>query len=390
MLFTKKGYSMQAFDTDRPAVRTIGVTGTHGKGAVAGMLAWMLECAGWQPGFEVGGILDNFGTSEREPAGGWMVVEIDEEDRQQLEAPVDYLICNFLEFEGGAGGEKLARAIGDIIDSLSQNERLKEAFINLDCDGNRRLCERIGLRPTGYAVEHRAEFHGQVLGEAPVEFEAFHRNEALGAFELGLPGRYNVVNALGALAVARRLGVEQAAIRQGLASYAGMQSRLEGASGGGVTIVKERPRPVAVRQAIESLDGRVDKARLLCVFELPRDTPEGLEPSAWARAFSGVDEVLVTTPCGEGSGQGEAFTAALRQAGVEAGRVDQRDQVDESLLELIEPGDRVVFIGTDELFRVADRFLAEVTSRAQTAGPGPEQPRVSSPFADSNDDEEPR
>lgn len=385
---------MQTFDTERPDIRTIGVTGTHGKGAVAGMLAWILECAGWQPGFRVGGVLDNFGSSSRAPSGRWMVVEVDEQDRSQLREPTDYFVCNFLEFERGGGEpDPLAEAIADIIASLAKNERLKEAFINLDCDGNRRLCERIGLRPTGYAVEHRAEFHAHVHGEAdsPIEFQAYHRNEALGEFELGLSGRYNVVNALGALAVARRLGVEREAIVQGLATYAGMQSRLKGASGGGVTIVKERPRAAEeVGRLVDAQRDRVDKGRVWGVLEAHPDVVDASEPKAWARAASGLEDVLVTAGSARDQGRAQAFAATLREAGVEARHLGDETQLHQALLERVEAGDSVIFLGAEQLFRLADRFLAEVTSRAQTSEPRAAQPKVSGPFEVSNDDDESR
>ncbi|MFB6375756.1 MAG: Mur ligase domain-containing protein, partial [Bradymonadaceae bacterium] len=79
--------------------RTIGVTGTHGKGTVSSMIAWILETAGWEPGFVIGGMLENFDTNARDADGDWMVVEIDESDGTHHNFSPDYVVCNFLELD---------------------------------------------------------------------------------------------------------------------------------------------------------------------------------------------------------------------------------------------------------------------------------------------------
>ena len=126
-------------------MRTIGVTGTHGKGTVSSMIAWILECAGWDPGFIIGGMLQNFGTNSRAGAGRWMVVEIDESDGSHANVNVDYVVCNFLEPDH----LNYYRDWDDIIEKmqtfLEENDGLLDVFLNLDCSGNRRLAERLQL-----------------------------------------------------------------------------------------------------------------------------------------------------------------------------------------------------------------------------------------------------
>ena len=375
--------------------RTIGVTGTHGKGTVSSMIAWILECAGMEPGFIIGGMLNNFETNARDAGDEkWMVVEVDESDGSHLNIKPDYVVCNFLELDHLNYYDGLDDIIANMVDFMESNERLKEAFVNLDCDGNRRFCEIVGLRPTGYAVEHRAEFHGKLLGpgQLPIEFEAFHRNESLGAFELNLPGRYNVVNAMGAAAVARRIGVGVDAIREGLKTYSGMENRFTIASGGGVTIVKDYvSHPTGMRKVLQSAQDLVD-GRIISVFKPYRYTLIKYLQEEYGKAFAGSDEVIITKmyAAEEDPIPGiDTMTVVerIRENGLKCTYVENQNTINDYLYEVVKPGDKVIFFGGDDFFRMADEFLAEVTRRAQTSGPGPEQPKVSGPFAEASDND---
>jgi UDP-N-acetylmuramate--alanine ligase len=397
--------------------RTIGVTGTHGKGTVSSMIAWILECAGWEPGFIIGGMLNNFSTNARDArasdqtdasdqisasdqarasdqASGqrWMVVEVDESDGSHLNIKPDYVLCNFMELDHLNYYDGLDDIIANMVDFMESNERLKEVFVNLDCDGNRRLCELVGLRPTGYGVEHRAEFHGELLGpgQLPIEFEAFHRDESLGHCELNLPGRYNVVNAMGAVAVAHRIGVPTEAIREGLKTYKGMENRFTIATGGGVTIVKDYiSHPTGMRKVLQSARDLVD-GRIISVFKPYRYTLIKYLQEEYGKAFEGSDEVIITKmyAADEDPIPGiDTMTVVerIRENELECTYVEDQNDINEYLHEVVEPGDKVIFFGGDDFFRMADTFLAEVTRRAQTSGPGPAQPKVSGPFDEASD-----
>ena len=74
---------------------TVGVTGTHGKGTVSSMITWILDSAGFDPGFIIGGLLNNYGTNSRDGAD-LFVVEVDESDRSHHGVGLDHVVCNFL------------------------------------------------------------------------------------------------------------------------------------------------------------------------------------------------------------------------------------------------------------------------------------------------------
>jgi len=369
--------------------RTIGVTGTHGKGTVSSMIAWILETAGWEPGFVIGGILENFDTNARDADGEWMVVEIDESDGTHHNFSPDYVVCNFLELDHLNYYDDLDDIIGSMVEYIEDNERLKEAFVNLDCDGNRKLVERVDLRPTGYSTNHPSEFRGELLGreQLPIRFEGCRRQTSFGEFELDLPGFYNVVNAMGAIAVCRRIGVDLEAIREGLRTYAGVENRFTISSGGGVTIVKDYvSHPTGIRKVIESARGLAD-GRIITVFKPYRYTLIDYLEDEYGEAFQEADHSVITEmyAADEDPIPGvdtHTVVDSIEDYGVPVTYVPDEEEIEPTLHEGVEPGDVVIFFGGDDFFRMAEQFEAELAQSAEQTAEAAEQPRVDGPLVD--------
>lgn len=370
-----------------PGYRTIGVTGTHGKGTVASMIAWILECAGWEPGFIIGGWLQNFDTNARLGAGEWLVVEIDESDGTHHGVHCDYVICNFLELDHLTHYEGLEDIIATMIRFLESNDRLKEAFVNLDCLGNRQLVTRAALRPTGYARDRSTEFRAEITGsgQLPIPFRAYHRDLVLGDFELNLPGRYNVVNALGALALAWRLGVEERVIAEALKSYESLKDRYSIARGGGVTIVKDyTSHPTGIRQVLHSARD-LTTGRIYSVFKPYHYSMIESLQDQYGSAFDASDEVIVTKMYAAGDdpipGIGtETVVEKIRAQGTKVTYLPKEEKINEYLLQVLAIDDKVIFFGGEDLLEQADHLQAELASRAAQTPPEAEQPRLDGPL----------
>lgn len=369
--------------------RVVGVTGTHGKGTIASMIAWILETAGRDPGFVIGGMLENFDTNARDAEGRTMVVEIDESDGTHHNFRPDYVVCNFLELDHLNYYDGLEDIIGSMVDYFEGNERLKEAFVNLDCDGNRQLVEQVDMRPTGYSTEHRSEFRGELLGkeQLPIEFEAFRRRDSLGEFELDLPGLYNVVNAMAAVAVCLRLDVPVDDIREGLASYKGVENRFTISRGGGVTIVKDYvSHPTGIRKVLESAQNLAG-GRILTVFKPYRYTLIDYLQDEYGEAFQGADEAVITKmyAADEDPIPGvdtELVCEKIRENGIDVTYVPDEADIKETLHQKVRPEDIVIFFGGDDFFQMAEEFEAELAQRVGATTPSAEQPKVDGPLVD--------
>ncbi len=354
------------------------------------MLAWILECAGEDPGFFVHAPSENFDAEQRQGAGNWFIAELVKPD---LDIGADYAVCSFLELDEGLESASGARLLEAAARFLESTPRLKEAFINLDCLGNRELVRRVAMRPTGYGLEHRTEFRGNLCGndDAPLDFVAQHRDREIGEFSLDLDGRHNAVNAMGAIAVAHRIGVAVPVIAQALQSYRGLSRRPQVTRGGGVTLFKgDASRPSAVIQILDSA-ARAAQGRMVGIFEPPPTVKFDAWSGEYADALTRCSQVLVADTARSREGEGrdgwaQSFADDLRDRGVdEVQLATDGASLTERLLELVIQGDSLVFLGDPRFLTQADRVEAALAARAARTPGEEEQPKLDSPLSEGDE-----
>jgi UDP-N-acetylmuramate--alanine ligase len=348
---------------------TVGVTGTHGKGTTAAMITRILDAAGREPGFIIGGMLVNYGLNADAGGGEVMVAEVDESDGSHANVPVTHLVCNYLE----ADHLNYYKDRDDIIESMAAavngNPRLEHLFVNSDCDGNRRLMELVDTSVTTYGVETEADYSASIVGaeQLPIRFRITERGVDAGEFSLPLPGLYNVVNALGAVAVARSLGVDFDAIREGLSDFRGLENRFTIVQAGGVAIVKDyNSHPTAIRKVLESARHLTD-GKLYSVFKPYRYTLTSYLKDEYAKAFEGSHEIVITTmyAANEDPIPGidtEFVVEMLRREGHSVVHLPNVGDVVPYLESVVESGDKVLFFGGDDFFALADDWAERLES----------------------------
>jgi UDP-N-acetylmuramate--alanine ligase len=354
---------------------SVGVTGTHGKGTVSAMITKMLDAAGREPGFIIGGLLLDYNLNARAGKGDVIVAEVDESDGSHANIPTDLLLCNYIE----ADHLNYYKDHLDIIVSMARiieaNGRLRRAFVNIDCDGNRQMLERVTKPVTTYAVERDAEYRAVLLdqGQLPLRFEVFRRGEKLGEVSLPLPGRYNVGNAIGAIAVCDHLGVPFEAMQRGLADFKGLDNRFTIVDADGLFVVKDyNSHPTAIRKVLDSAKD-LAKGRVVSIFKPYRYTLTSYLQDEYATAFEGSSEVIITTmyAANEDPIPGvdtDLVVRKLRERGHLVTHIADQKQIVAHLRASVQPGDKVLFFGGDDFFRMADDWVAERRAAAVARG----------------------
>ena len=260
------------------ARHVIAIAGTHGKTTTTAMTAWILEQAGFQPGFLVGGVPMNFGVSARLGQGKTFVIEADEYDTAFFDKRSKFVhyrprtaVLNNLEFDHA-----------DIFDDLPAIERQFHHLVRTVPSTGRVVVN--GLEDSLARVLHAGcwsevrSFGAAVsdftaLGD-PHDFEVLVHSKKVGQVHWGLTGVHNQLNALAAMAAADHVGVLPEVAGQALASFENVKRRMELRGTvitptGKITVIDDfAHHPTAIRTTLDGLKRRLPaNERILAVFE---------------------------------------------------------------------------------------------------------------------------
>ncbi len=276
----------------------VAVAGTHGKTTVAAMVAWILEHAGLEPGFLIGGVPENFDVSARLTSSRFFVVEADEYDTaffdkrsKFLHYPARTAVLNNLEFDHA-----------DIFPDLAAIETQFHHFVRtlpgsglIVANGADAALARVLARGCYTPVERFGAADGWSAGAASADgFDALWRGQKQGRVSWPLAGAHNQANALAAIAAARHCGVAPAQAIAALGAFAGVKRRME-VRGivNGITVYDDfAHHPTAIASTLEGLRSRVSGERILAVIEPRSHTMKlGMMKDRLAGSLAAADRV---------------------------------------------------------------------------------------------------
>ena len=252
----------------------LAVAGTHGKTSTASMLALILERAGLNPGFLIGGVPTDFGVSARVTKSAHFIIEADEYDTAFFDKRSKFVhywpktaVLNNLEFDHA-----------DIFFDLAQIERQFHHFVRtiprsgrIISNGRDDAIKRVLTLGYWAPLEEFGVASGWAAGPPDEEggFEVAWQGNAVGRVRWSITGQHNRMNALAAIAAARHAGAEASVALGALASFAGVKRRMEvRGSVNGITVYDDfAHHPTAIRASMEGLRTRVGRNRILAVLE---------------------------------------------------------------------------------------------------------------------------
>ena len=335
----------------------LAVAGTHGKTTTTSMLAWVLQCAGLEPGFLVGGVPLDFGVSARlgaarRPVAGAgttghapvFVIEADEYDTAFFDKRSKFVhyrprtaVLNNLEFDHA-----------DIFDDLPAIERQFHHLVRTVPPSGRVVVN--GLEESLARVLHAgcwsevATFGAAVSdftaqGE-PHAFDVLYRDRVVARLEWSLSGVHNQLNALAAIAAAHHVGVSPADAAAALGRFQNVKRRMElRGTVDGITVYDDfAHHPTALRTTLDGLRRRVGNARILAAFEPRSNTMKlGTMKAQLPWALEPADVAFCHT-----AGLDWDAAEALAPMGERARTAGDVNTLVEQITQVAQPGDHIV------------------------------------------------
>lgn len=284
----------------------IAVAGTHGKTTTAGMVTWILEACGYNPGFVIGGVPGNFDVSARLGDSPFFVVEADEYDCAFFDKRSKFvhycprtLILNNLEFDHA-----------DIFDDLKAIQKQFHHLVRL-VPGTGRILVPSNDQPLKQVMAMGCWSEQELVGDDGIWkakksvpdssiFQVYLNDELVGEVEWGLVGEHNMHNGLMAIAAARHVGVPPAEACRALGGFINARRRLEQrGTANGITVYDDfAHHPTAILATLAALRSKVGgTARILAVLEPRSNTMKlGHCKTELAPSLGRADEVFLFQP----------------------------------------------------------------------------------------------
>ena len=345
----------------------LAVAGTHGKTTTTSILVWILQFAGLRPGFLIGGIAENFGTSARLGAAPFFVVEADEYDTAFFDKRSKFIhyrprtaILNNLEYDHAdifPDLEAIKTQFHHLVRTIPGEGLIVRPF------GDRALEDVLarGCWTPQSLIGEGGQWQARALVPDCSRFEVLHEGRVRGAVEWACAGEHNTMNALAAIAAAGHAGVEPSVAIEALARYSNVKRRLEKIGEiAGVSIYDDfAHHPTAIRATLAALRARVGNgARIIAVLELRSNTMKlCVHKEELAAALAGADLTVLLQPANPG------FDLAAVTSSLEARRriFTSVDDIIRQLTQLVRRGDHVLIMSNGGFGGIYKRLPAALS-----------------------------
>lgn len=288
----------------------LAVAGTHGKTTTSSMLAWILEYAGMQPGYLIGGVPGNFSRSARLGESSFFVVEADEYDSAFFDKRSKFvhyaprtLVVNNLEFDHAdifADLAAIQRQFHHLVRTVPGNGLILSPLADAAIE---QVFEQGCWTPRQQLALTSAPEAAQWCAATECadgsRFSIWFEGREVGRVEWTQTGNHSVMNGLAAVAAARHVGVAPDIAAQALCRFAGVKRRMEclGVVGGVCVYDDFAHHPTAIKTTLAGLRAKVGGERIIALIEPRSNTMRmGVYKRQLGQACIDADDVLWYQP----------------------------------------------------------------------------------------------
>lgn len=350
-------------------LNSIAIAGTHGKTTTSSMATVAFQACGTDPSFAIGGTLSASGSNAHRGSGKYFIAEADESDGSFIAYHPHAAIVTNIEH--------------DHVDFFATADEVTQVFANfaktIPSDGYLIYCnDDPGSRALGEAVSHCTTYSYGTDASSDLKIDqieltpagsrgrAIWKGTVVGTIELTVPGKHNLLNAAGTLALAMALGLNPAAFLSGLSSFRGAGRRFElKATVNGIRIVDDYGHhPTEISVTLEAARRYADAGRVLVIFQPHRYTRTQAFLDGFAASLDTADDVTLL----------EIYAASEKPIpGVSAELIAEKMKhgiflpnfvdASERIIALAQPGDVILTLGAGDVNSLAPIIADGLTKR---------------------------
>lgn len=350
--------------------QTLLVTGTHGKTTTSCLLAHVLQTAGCEPTFALGGVALNFTSNGDHGKGNYFVAEADESDGSFLKYP----------------------SLGAIITNIGEEHldywKTKNALI----EGFRQFAARVPSLLWWCAddpILSSLKLHGQSYGESAaadlritrwsqhqfsLDFDVAYKGQNYLHLQLPLLGHHNILNSAAVLGLSLDLGISESLIRQAFASFQGVKRRLEkkGEKKGILFLDDYAHHPTEIKTTLRGLRKAVGEKRLISIFQPHRYTRLSSCWKEFLTAFEETDVLFITDIWSAGETPIQdieigKLTKEIQERIPIPVIYGSRSSLSKAITQFLRPHDVVITLGAGDITDLCNELLQEEFSPYRVA-----------------------
>ena len=346
----------------------ISVAGAHGKTTTSSMLGQVFEESGMDPTLVIGGEVDYLHSNSILGRGEYVIAEADESDGTFLKqkpyiAVVTNIDADHMDHYGSL--DNVIEAFREFIQKLDTEEGL--AVLCFENDKIRDLAPHLKRKYVTYGIEQPADYQAANLHyiQGKLHFDVYLHQKMLGAMQLNVPGRHNVLNALATTAVARACRIPFEKISLALSHFHGAKRRFQTKGFvGDVWVVDDYAHHPTEINATLTAARDMGTHRVVCLFQPHRYTRTKLLLRQYGRAFIQADKLIVTDVYSAGEDpipgvSGQLIADKVKEmTGQDVTYIPDKNDLVRYLKENSRPLDLIITMGAGDIYQVGERYLA--------------------------------
>ncbi len=338
------------YEISRDYKKVIAISGCHGKTTCTAMLAHVFACSGAKFGVHIGGrdkkFLNCFYSGK-----DFFITEACEYKKNFLLLKPDIAV--------------VLNSDPDHLECYGSAENLHKAYLRFACNAEIAVTRQgdLGVEGVTFGYEKNAHYSARKITckNGFYAFTAFDGNKALGDINLNVYGKHNVLNAIAAVAVARTAGIPFARIKEGLASFTGVERRFEriGKLNGAVCIADYAHHPDEINATYQAVK-KITSGKIYTVFQPHTYSRTKNLFKDFVKVLSGINNLLIYKTFAareyyDDSGSALTLTQSLKRAKYGDTSADIEDFISEA-----KNGDIILFLGAGDIYDLAKSILINV------------------------------